>query len=385
MNLKQSEKKALFRFLGIYITATFLVISTLSYLQYRIKLESLKEHILSHLRLQAFQIVSSAIDAQMKGTKFRLPKNVSFELLDSTQNYIKGDFKEKVDIEKEYDYKNGCLYYIDKSAKGHMGIAYVVVRDCSFQEKRDQILFKTLGMAAIYFLFLSIVGWFLGRLFLEPMRKSLENLDKFIKDSTHELNTPVTTLLLATEKLLYAKNPKRYISTIKMSAKLISSIHQDLTYTTLEHNKEPQLSTLDVSKIIDENIAFFDVLIEQKKLHIQTDLAPCTIVADEEEIRILIKNLIDNAIKYAFANSAITIALVDCSLRISNYARPIPKEKLKEIFERFTRADDTQGGYGIGLHIVKGICQKYGFTIQVESKEKTTFILNFSQKGRRDS
>ncbi|BCD62301.1 two-component system, OmpR family, sensor kinase [Nitratiruptor sp. YY08-26] len=136
----------------------------------------------------------------MEGKKFVIPQGINFLLLDKKQKFIKGNFHEKISLDKSLSFKNDCIYYVDKSAKGHLGIEYIVVKECGINTKYRKILKNIVLLSLLYFLFLLGIGWYLGKLFLQPMRESLESLDRFIKDSTHELNTPVTTLLLATQK-----------------------------------------------------------------------------------------------------------------------------------------------------------------------------------------
>ncbi|BCD68174.1 HAMP domain-containing sensor histidine kinase [Nitratiruptor sp. YY09-18] len=382
MSLSRSEQKALLRFFLTYIIAVGIVITSFAYLQYNIKKESLKDKIVAKLQKEAFDIASSAIDAQMEGKRFVTPKGVDFLLLDKNKKFIKGTFEEKILLDHPLYHSNDCIYYIDKSAKGHLGIEYIVVKECGIHAKYQKILKNIILLSLLYFLFLLGIGWYLGRLFLQPMRESLETLDRFIKDSTHELNTPVTTLLLATQKLKKTNNPK-YLDIIIMSARLLSSIHQDLTYATLAKKRKNYLQQVDIVPIIEDILRFFDVLIDQKGLTVSKELHSCTIEADPDEIRLLIKNLIDNAIKYAFKNSKIKITLQGCQLSITNRSKPIPNEKLKTIFERYQRAENDQGGYGIGLHIVQRICKKYNFLISVESnEEKTTFTVAFNQSKK---
>ncbi|BCD60386.1 MULTISPECIES: HAMP domain-containing sensor histidine kinase [unclassified Nitratiruptor] len=382
MSLSRSEQKALFRFFLTYIIAVGIVITSFAYLQYNIKKESLKDKIVAKLQKEAFDIASSAIDAQMQGKRFATPKGVDFLLLDKNKKFIKGTFKEKIPLDHPLYHSNDCIYYIDKSAKGHLGIEYIVVKECGIHAKYQKILKNIILLSLLYFLFLLGIGWYLGRLFLQPMRESLETLDRFIKDSTHELNTPVTTLLLATQKLKKTNNPK-YLDIIIMSARLLSSIHQDLTYATLAKRRDNHIQPIDIVPIINDILRFFDVLIDQKGLTVSKELHACTIQADPDEIKLLVKNLIDNAIKYAFKNSTIKIVLHKCRLSIINRSKPIPNEKLKTIFERYQRAESDQGGYGIGLHIVQRICKKYKFLIGVESNEKkTTFTVTFNQSKK---
>ena len=81
----------------------------------------------------------------------------------------------------------------------------------------------------------------------------------------------------------------------------------------------------------------------------------------------IIKNIIDNAIKYTNPGGKIEITLKDCELIVSDTGIGISKEKLSAIFDRFHRANNCKGGLGLGLNIVKEICNRYNIQIKVSS------------------
>ncbi len=386
MALSPYEKRSLFRFMAIYLGAVLLVLSTFSALFYKIDSESIKERVYSNLRMTAMKISASAVDAQMQGKEFKIPSSIGCDylLLDKDGKVLKGCITEKIDLSKEEYEKSGCAYYIDRSARGHLGIEYIVARDCSLKGEIALSLKRVLMAAAAAFGFLVLVGWYLGRLFLKPMREKRDSMDRFIHDSTHELNTPVTTMLLALQKIEKGECKPSYLRALQMSGRLISRVYEDLTFllTKERQSDESRPVSVDVSQICKESLEFFSILAEQKGINIISDLKPCTIEADPHHIELLVKNLIDNAIKYTRPKGEVRVALESCRLVVADTGVGIERAKLKSIFERFERANDIEGGLGIGLDIVATICKIYGFNIYVESKEGagSTFTVDFTSK-----
>ena len=106
---------------------------------------------------------------------------------------------------------------------------------------------------------------------------------------------------------------------------------------------------------------------------------PFRIVPSRAEL--LFSNLLSNAIKYSMPHSSITIQLKKDSFTIEDEGVGIAKNKLDEIFKIYTRASDIAGGFGVGLSIVKQICDEYDIDVLVDSKlgEGTKFILRFKK------
>ncbi|MCK4874824.1 MAG: sensor histidine kinase, partial [Sulfurimonas sp.] len=86
-----------------------------------------------------------------------------------------------------------------------------------------------------------------------------------------------------------------------------------------------------------------------------------------------------NAIKYSLPNTKINIEITQDSLLVKDEGIGIAKDKLSDIFTRFTRANTYAGGFGVGLNIVESIVKEYGFKIEINSKEKegTEVIIKF--------
>jgi two-component system OmpR family sensor kinase len=226
---------------------------------------------------------------------------------------------------------------------------------------------------SLFFVFMLTLGYFLVRLFLKPMRDALLLLDTFIKDTTHELNTPVSTILtnieLIDKESLGSKELAKKINRIEIGAKTISNIYDDLTYLMLHNKLLSHDEDINLSELMFQRVEYFKSLATIKKIEIQTILNAETLLhADAKKLSKLIDNILSNAIKYNRVGGTILIVLSAKNLTIKDSGRGIKQESLHAMFERYSRFDKSVGGFGIGLSIVKMICDEYGFRIKISSE-----------------
>ena len=206
------------------------------------------------------------------------------------------------------------------------------------------------------------------------MRDALHLLDRFIKDTTHELNTPIFAIvsnveMIDTDKLddKLAKKIKR----IDIGAKTISNIYEDLTFLTLDNKIISQNETLDLSKIVRQRVDYFKTLADVKKITFIQDIkSDTTIFCDNKKISKLIDNLLSNAIKYNKLRGRITVTLEDNYLSIEDTGKGMSEKQIEQLFQRYMRFDNSVGGFGIGLNIVSMIAKEYNFKINVSSELK---------------
>ena len=222
-----------------------------------------------------------------------------------------------------------------------------------------------------FFLFL-VFGLLLAKRFVKPMRDSIVLLDRFIKDTTHELNTPLSAILANIEMMdtdVMVEKNKSKLNRINIAAKTVSILYKDLTYLTLEQERENRDEEVELKTLIEDRAEYFSILAQSKNLSCQLDLKKTILYIDRRKITRVIDNLISNAIKYNRRNGVIGIILEKGRLVIWDTGIGIKEDKILLVFDRYLRFNESEGGFGVGLSIVKAILDEYDIKIQVESVE----------------
>ena len=303
-------------------------------------------------------------DEKFKSAIFDSDRVEIFSTLDSKE----------INFEEVAYISNEKIHYIDKPESYYLGAKYIIVEIDDdrlwFKEVKNQII--TFSLLA--FIFMSIVGYFIAKLFLRPMRDSLHLLDRFIKDTTHELNTPISAIVTNIEMIdkasLDEKTLKK-VNRIDIGAKTISNIYEDLTFLTLNNKIISQNENLNLSKIVRQRVEYFRSLAMVKKIEFDLDIKDHVyIVCDEKKFSKLLDNLLSNAIKYNKVQGQIKVSLSDKRLVVEDTGKGMSQENLENLFERYSRFDKSVGGFGIGLNIVYLIAKEYDFKINVTSKLK---------------
>ena len=357
------------RFAGFYFGVTFVLLAIIFWLIYSYQMDSQKNLALAKMKNFSFKlssnIISSAMNKQPLNCSSAFNSNYRFMLLDKNGNKLAG---ESID-------KNG-LTIVDKSPLGHLGVWGIVVEDTTFNALKSKILQKSIILFLLAYLVIALLGYYLIRLFLKPINEARERLDNFIKDTTHELNTPITALLMcANSKSM--QNPKN-IERINLSAKRVSELYKDLTYIFLE-DKSKNIEEFELRDVINEHIGYFDILANKKDVSIESSLGSSSVKMDREDFKRLFSNLLSNTIKYNKKGGKVNITLKNGILKVADSGIGIAKEDMSRIFDKYYRATEVDGGFGIGLSIVEQVCKEYGIDIKVNSVEGegTEFVLDF--------
>lgn len=273
--------------------------------------------------------------------------------------------------------KDNKYILIDDSVLGHLGVFYIVIEENLFYKKVKKLEINIIIFCLLFYSIIILIGVFLSKLFVQPIKEERIRLDNFIKDTTHELNTPITAILMSCESNNLSE---KQIQRIKLSANRISEIYKDLTYVFLKNkDKEMIYEFLNLEELINEQVDYFRPLFSKKKITVNVNTKEFIYKIDKDDFIRLFNNLISNAIKYNKMKGEINISLENNILIIDDTGIGISPNKLKDIYKRYYRATDEQGGFGIGLNIVNHICKRYNIKISVKSKEKafTQFTLKF--------
>jgi two-component system OmpR family sensor kinase len=291
-------------------------------------------------------------------------------IYDKNKNYIFGTLNAPL----QENLADRYITHIEKVEPYYLGAAYLMLRskvDYSpiIELKKRVLLFMLLAIVVF-----GVLGYFLGRLFIKPMRDSIERLNSFIQDTTHELNTPISTILTNIELIeTFDTNyqNKDELKRITIASKTLSHIYDDLSYLSLNHNYHRDIQRIDISALLFQRVEYVQAMANLKNITITTDIEQnIHIDIDKNDATRMIDNLLSNAIKYNKTDGGIKVILKNKTLTIQDSGIGIAKDKLHIIKARFQRANSTEGGFGIGLDIVNQIVEFYGYGMNIESIEK---------------
>ena len=387
INLRQSEKKTLRSFFLLYLFFIIVLLFFMAIYYYNTQ----KNLMLKDKRVE----FSKYANSQIKKLKYLqenfnkvpriYPRDKRFKSAIYDSVYVK-IFSlldtDKVDLNEDIYLQNGSIFYIKELETYYLGAKYVVieVKDDGLWKKRVYNNLLIYGGIILSILFL--MGYFLLYLLLKPMREAIALLDRFIKDTTHELNTPISTILSnieLSEKGDIDEKLQKRLNRIKIGAKTISNLYQDLLFLTLSDKIESKKERVDLKELFSERIEYFSLFFDSKKITLKQSLKDKVFLyVDKKKLTKLIDNLFSNAIKYNKIKGKIEVVLEDRYFYIKDSGRGIEKDKLEQIFKRYERADKSVGGFGIGLSIVSKIAKEEGLKVEISSIFKKETIVKVS-------
>ena len=387
IDLTSSETRTLLGFSLLYSFLVLVILSVVTFLYYQFQKDLMLQEKRQILQNYSNDFVIRLKDLHVNIDKHNIyPRNEKYEsaIFDSDKKEIFSTLKSSNISLDDVIYSSGNqIHFIKEPESYYLGSKYIIIEIPDDHLWFEEIKYKMIISFLAAFLFMILIGYFISKLFLRPMRDALHLLDRFIKDTTHELNTPITAIITNIEmidKSLLDEKLAKKINRIEIGAKTISNIYEDLTFVTLNNQIISNNEDLNLSNILKQRVDFFKSLAIMKKITFKLNIKDDVFLfCDNKKISKLIDNLLSNAIKYNKISGTIEIKLENKSLEISDSGIGIEQNKLKDVFKRYYRATTEQGGFGIGLSIVNQICNNYNIKISVNSqlKKGSIFTLNF--------
>ncbi len=371
--MNRLEKKSFYSFLALYLGSSFLFVLLSGYWYYSAQKNSLESMTYYKLQHLTDSISTLVINAHMTSTTLHLPESEAgykYELVPSSKHRV---------YEKSYFDKGGFKVLVSSSPQEHMGIEFVVAKTDEFHKKLASLKRNVLIIMMAIFVLMVIISWFLSKLFMRPIHQKVVEIESFIQDISHELNTPITALGMSSKRAMQkGVYDEKILRNISISTKQLYTIYQSLAYLNFSGVKQ-ESQLINLKPILERSIEYYAELSSAKSIDIKASMQDLNIKAIDTRLELLFSNLISNAIKYSMPNTTITIVLKDGFFIIEDEGVGIQKAKLKEIFEPYKRASSLAGGFGVGLSIVKQICDEFGVEIDVGSElgVGTKFQLSF--------
>jgi signal transduction histidine kinase len=260
----------------------------------------------------------------------------------------------------------------------------------------SMLLVETMHTASSIYLFafsvmiaivvaLFIFSLLLLRNFSAPFEKLNQQLDDFIKDSMHEINTPLSIINLNADLFANKYGENKYLHRIKSASKTLATIYNDMDYLIKQGRIEHKKEHIDMGEFIQKRADYFQEVANLKHITLNTYIEKeLEYYCSKTKLQRIVDNTISNAIKYSHDNTQVDITL---KMKYENMIFEVKDqgvgiEHVEKIFSRYYRENEAKGGFGIGLNIVKQIIDEEGIELHVISTpgNGATFIYTFLVK-----
>lgn len=298
-----------------------------------------------------------------------LSKRKKEDVIDKNYAYLLfGDeFKKKAD-----EAKNNSMSYLDLTINGR--IYYLMINSIDLEWIGDGKK-RGLGIAMVD---------------ITQTRMNEKMKREFFQNASHELKTPLTTIIGYSELLFNdiikdEEEVSKAEQAITKESKRMQSILNDMfdLFSLESQFYNDKKEQVDVKQAVIDSTTLLSFLADRKNIDIELSLQDVTINGYKTDIEKLVNNLLSNAIRYGKENGNIKLTLTPEYFSCQDDGIGIKEKDLNRIFERFYRVDKSRskqdGGTGLGLAIVKHICINNGYRIDVKSKinEGSTFTIYF--------
>ncbi len=224
---------------------------------------------------------------------------------------------------------------------------------------------------------------------VEELTKANEELDSFVYKVAHDLRAPLTNVVGLINLAIDDENVKgaeTYLHLQKKSVERMDAFIRDVVDFTRNVRQEVAFAEVNIEEIIDEVISMQQESMLGNQVQIFKELEAGPLYSDPMRIRIILNNLISNALLYHDDSKALSQVKIStkfikgsCRLIVEDNGKGIDLKYQKKVFDMFFRADSKTKGSGLGLYIVKEVAEKIGAEIQLESERHvfTRFSLIF--------
>ena len=210
---------------------------------------------------------------------------------------------------------------------------------------------------------------------IDPVVCSAERQKQFITDAGHELKTPITVIATSLKVLEMEVGGHKWIEKSKTQTERLRDLVNSLvTLSRMDEEAFPlKFEPFPISEAVEETVESFLDFARSEGRELLPDITPGLVYCgDEYAVRQLVSILLDNAIKYATAGTAVSLSLKKGKrgvvIRSVNRCEPVSPDDLDKLFDRFYRTEQARGtsagGFGVGLSIARGIAQGHRGSIR---------------------
>ena len=245
------------------------------------------------------------------------------------------------------------------------------------------ILLETSVIAFGVVTLILLLSFYFLQSFSQPFKRVNEKLDDFIKESMHEINTPLSIINVNVDLFdsIYGKN--KYFSRIKSATKSLATIYNDMDYLIKQNRIEYKDECINLNAFLQDRVSYFKLICELKDIEMSFYYTvKVEILFNPIKLQRIVDNTLSNAIKFSNKNSKIDLSLCNMEnntikLSVKDYGLGIKNPH--KIQDKYYREDEHKHGFGIGMSIVKSIIDESNISLEIKSKlaEGSEFIYIF--------
>jgi len=193
---------------------------------------------------------------------------------------------------------------------------------------------------------------------------------EFIENASHELQTPIAIFQSKLDELMQsptlAKAEAQTILELEATAQRMSRLNKNLLLLSkIENEQFTDTESIELSDVINTQLSFLGLMAKLENISIVTSIEPLQLRANRTLIEVLLANLFHNAIRHSDKNEDIRVSLHQKALTIANKGKQL-KLSPSEMMERFRKESSNSSSTGIGLAIVKQICDRYSYLLKYD-------------------
>ena len=272
------------------------------------------------------------------------------------------DFVDKAeDKEENILYKDGDFYAYFKVPTADKYLMKVVYPRTSYIPRVEKLESNLYHKFWFYSIFAAVVSFLFSIYALLPLQRALRINEEFVKDILHDFNTPIASMLINLKIFKREIGDNKKIQRLENNIQSILSLQDNLRIFL--KGVPTQSESFTLKELVENRVNYFDALYPD--VHYKVSMDNTVLKTNKDAFTRIMDNLLSNAGKYNIANGDVHIVLQGSNLSVHDTGKGIKKPE--KVFDRYYKEQDR--GIGIGLHIVKKLCDELMIPINIQSKE----------------
>lgn len=314
---------------------------------------------------------------------FNAPKSVRFKtaVYDAHHNLLYSDLTQAL---HNFNFKVTVIYpyvYYQKEVKRADNELFYLVVELKINYTKIFFIATMLFFMVLFLVFL--MSMLFVNTSIYPYKKKQQYMNDFFNDAMHELKTPLGVININLELMAQYVTSTKHMQRIKAATKQMQMTYEDVEYYIKHKKVLYRKEVVNLSEYLVMRVHFFEDIAISKSIQLLCSIEENLVVyINKVELQRILDNTLSNAIKYSYFAGKVTITLEkkdenSCLLVIKDEGQGI--KDIHKVLQRFEREDSVQGGFGLGLNIVRNICIQNDVDLEVRSLENkgSTFLFQF--------